>query len=181
MGAVDTYNIAAVADFRQAKKQLGFFLQDSWKVSRRLTVDYGVRYDYGTYYQEEHGRAVDFSATTPNPSAGGALGGFVFEGPGTGHCNCQFAKDYPFAFGPRIGVAYSLNDKTVIRAGWGLVYGQTSINPLGVNTAGIVNTNTVGSQGLGTPAADSGHRYPAQHDSDLADLQPRSCAHPADR
>ena len=64
---VDTYNIAAVADYRQAKKQLGFFLQDSWKVTRKLTIDYGVRYDFGTYYREEHGRAVDFSATTVNP------------------------------------------------------------------------------------------------------------------
>jgi hypothetical protein len=152
LGAVDSYQIAAVADFRQAKKQLGFFLQDSWKVSRKLTVDYGLRYDYGTYYQEEHGRAVDFSATTANPSAGGALGAFIFEGPGTGHCNCDFAKNYPYAYGPRLGAAYSLNDKTVIRAGWGLIYGQTSTNPLGVNTAGIVNTNAVSSSGLGNPA-----------------------------
>jgi len=152
MGAVDSYTIAQVADFRQAKKQLGFYLQDSWKLSRKLTVTYGVRYDYGSYYQEEHGRAVDFSATTPNPSAGGQPGAFIFEGSGTGHCNCQFAKNYPYAFGPRLGAAYSLNDKTVIRLGWGLIYGQTSINPLGVNTAGIVNTNSVGSPGLGTPA-----------------------------
>jgi hypothetical protein len=152
LGAVDNYQIAAVADFRQAKKQLGFFLQDSWKVSRKLTVDYGMRYDYGTYYQEEHGRAVDFSATTANPSAGGAPGAFIFEGGGAGHCNCQFAKNYPYAFGPRIGAAYSLNDKTVIRAGFGLIYGQTSTNPLGLNTAGIVNTNAVSSSGLGNPA-----------------------------
>ena len=136
LGAVDNYQIAALADFRQAKKQLGFFLQDSWKVSRKLTVDYGMRYDYGTYYQEEHGRAVDFSATTPNPSAGNAPGAFIFEGGGAGHCNCQFAKNYPYAFGPRIGAAYSLNDKTVIRAGFGLIYGQTSTNPLGLNKIG---------------------------------------------
>ncbi len=151
LGAVDTYNIAAVADFRNSKKQLGFFLQDSWKISRKLTVDYGLRYDYGTYYQEEHGRAADFSTTTMNPVTK-TPGAFIFEGSGAGHCNCQFANNYPFAFGPRIGVAYSLNDKTVIRAGWGVIYGATSINPLGVNSAGIVNTNTVGSPGQGVPA-----------------------------
>ena len=152
LGDVDSYTIAAVADYRQAKKQLGFYAQDSWKVTRKLTLDYGVRYDFGTYYQEEHGRAVDFSATTPNPNAGGALGAFLFEGDGTGKCNCQFAKNYPWAFGPRVGAAYSLNDKTVIRVGWGIIYGATSINPLGINTAGIVNANSVGSPGLGTPA-----------------------------
>jgi len=151
LGAVDSYNIAAVADYRQSKKQLGFFLQDSWKATRKLTVNYGVRYDFGTYYQEEHGRAVDFSASTINPVTG-TPGGFIFEGNGTGHCNCQFANNYPYAIGPRIGAAYSLNDKTVIRAGWGLIYGQTSTNPLGVNAAGIVNTNTVSSAGSGIPA-----------------------------
>jgi hypothetical protein len=152
LGAVDSYNIAAVADYRQSKKQLGFFLQDSWKITRKLSLDYGVRYDYGTYYREEHGRAVDFSATTANPSAGGAAGAFIFEGPGAGHCNCDFAKNYPYAIGPRVGAAYSINDKTVLRLGFGVIYGQTSTNPLGVNTAGIVNTNSVASQGSGVPA-----------------------------
>jgi hypothetical protein len=160
LGAVDTYNIAAVADFRQSKKQLGFFLQDSWKVSRRFTVDYGVRYDFGTYYREEHGRAVDFSATTTNPVTN-TPGAFIFEGTGPGHCNCDFAHNYPYALGPRVGGAYSLNDKTVIRAGWGLIYGQTSTNPLGLNTAGIVNTNTVGSPGQGIPATTLAAGIPA--------------------
>src|SRR5215472_4267077 len=113
LGDVDQYNIAQVADFRQAKKQLGFFLQDSWKVTRKLTLDYGVRYDYGSYYQEEHGRAADFSKTVINPVTG-TPGGFIFEGNGPGLCNCQFAKNYPYAIGPRAGMAYSLNDKTVI-------------------------------------------------------------------
>jgi hypothetical protein len=152
LGDVDNYNIAAVADYRQSKKQLGGYVQDSWKVTRRFTLDYGLRYDFGTYYQEEHGRAVDFSATTPNPSAGGEPGAFLFEGDGPGKCNCQFAKNYPWAFGPRVGGAYSINNKTVIRVGWGLIYGASSVNPLGINSAGIVNANSVGSPGLGTPA-----------------------------
>jgi hypothetical protein len=160
LGDVDQYNIAAVADYRNSKKQLGFYLQDSWKITHNFTLDYGVRYDYGTYYQEEHGRAVDFSPTTINPVTG-TPGGFAFEGNGPGRCNCQFAKNYPFAIGPRIGAAYSINDKTVIRAGWGLIYGQTSTNPLGVNSAGIVNTNTVASPGLGIPAMTLAGGIPA--------------------
>src|ERR1700733_14326731 len=161
LGAVDNFSIAAVADFRQSKQQLGFYVQDSWKISRKFTLDYGVRYDFGTYYQEEHGRAVDFSPTTPNPSAGGAPGAFIFEGSGPGKCNCQFANNYPYAIGPRVGGAYSLDDKTVIRAGWGLIYGATSINPLGINSAGIVNANSVNSPGLGTPAMTLAGGIPA--------------------
>ena len=152
LGRVDQYQIAASANFRQAKKQLGFYAQDSFKIRRNLTLDYGVRYDYGSYFREEHGRAVNFSPTTPNPSAGGAPGGFIFEGDGPGHCNCNFAKNYPYAFGPRLGLAYSVNPKTVVRLGWGLIYGQTSTNPLGINTAGIVNTQIQSSPGQGNPA-----------------------------
>jgi hypothetical protein len=151
LGLVDSYNIAAPADFRQSKKQLGFFLQDSWKISRKLTVEYGVRYDYGSYYKEEHGRAVNFSATTPNPSVSGAPGAFIFEGDGAGHCNCEFARNYPYAIGPRVGVAYSIDPKTVIRAGWGLIYGATSVNPAGVSTAGIINQFNAASPGQGLP------------------------------
>jgi Carboxypeptidase regulatory-like domain/TonB dependent receptor len=152
LGYVDQYTIAQVADFRNFKEQLGFFLQDSWKISRKLTVDYGVRYDYGTYYTEEHGRAVNFFPNTPNPYAGGQPGAFLYEGNRAGGCNCSFAKNYPYALGPRIGVAYSINDKTVLRGGWGLIYGPTSTNPLGVNSAGIVNTLVQGSPGQGIPA-----------------------------
>jgi len=161
LGAVDQYTIAALADFRQSKKQLGFYAQDSWKIRRNLTLDYGVRYDFGTYFQEQHGRAVNFSPTTPNPSAGGALGAFIFEGSGVGHCNCSFAKNYPYAIGPRLGLAYSVNDKTVIRLGWGLIYGQTSTNPNGVNTAGIVNTSIVGSPGQGIAAMTLANGIPS--------------------
>lgn len=153
LGAVDNYTIAAPPNFRNAKKQLGFYVQDSWKVTRKFTLDYGLRYDYGTYYREEHGRAANFSPTTPNPSAGGALGAYIFEGSGPGLCNCDFAKNYPYAYGPRIGGAYSINSKTVIRGGWGLIYGQTSTNPNGINSGGIINTTSVGSPGLGVPAA----------------------------
>ncbi|MBV9746640.1 MAG: TonB-dependent receptor [Acidobacteriia bacterium] len=152
LGEVDAYNIAAVPDFRQAKKQVGFYAQDSWKVTRNLTLTYGVRYDFGTYYREEHGRAVDFSFTAPNSVVAGHPGAFLYEGSGPGACNCSFANNYPYALGPRVGLAYSINDKTVVRAGWGFIYGTTSVNGGGALTAGIVNTQTVGSPGLGLPA-----------------------------
>jgi len=160
LGAVDQYTIAQVADYRNFKAQLGFFIQDSWKVNRKLTLDYGVRYDYGTYYQEEHGRAVNFFPNVTNPIVG-VPGAFLYEGKGTGACNCNFANNYPFALGPRVGVAYSLDDKTVFRAGWGLIYGPTSTNPLGVNAAGIVNQLIQVSPGQGIPATTLAAGIPA--------------------
>ena len=115
LGLVDNFSIAAPAEYRNLKKQQwGVFVQDSWKVTRNLTVDYGLRWDYGTYFKEEHGRGANFSPTTPNPTVGGYPGAIIFEST----CNCSFAKNYPFALGPRVGVAYQITPKTVFRAGF---------------------------------------------------------------
>jgi hypothetical protein len=147
LGVVDQVQIAAPSETRVGKSEWAVYLQDSWKVTRKLTLDYGLRWDYGTYPREQYGRSADFSTTTPNPSVGGLPGGVIFEGSGAGHCNCSFAKNYPFAIGPRVGLAYQIAPKTVLRAGWGVVYNQTTFFP-----ASSTATATLASQGLGTPA-----------------------------
>src|SRR4029077_11514780 len=50
----------------------------------------------------------------------------IFEGDGPNRCGCTLAKNYPLAFAPRLGAAYQLNNKTVIRAGFGIVYSGTA-------------------------------------------------------
>jgi hypothetical protein len=128
LGQVKTVSIANPVDPRLGKHQLGLYAQDSWKVTRKLTVDYGVRYDYSTYLREEHGRDPFFSPTTPNPAVGNIPGAMIFDGNGAGHCNCDLAKNYPWAFGPRLGVAFQINSKTVFRGGFGVIYGSTESN-----------------------------------------------------
>src|SRR3979409_1950031 len=118
LGLVDSARVSQPPILRLGKSMWGFFAQDTWKVSRRLTVDYGVRYDYGTYLKEQYGRIPNFSPAVANPSAGGHLGAVIFEGNGAGFCNCNFAHNYALAFAPRIGAAYQINAKTVLRAGW---------------------------------------------------------------
>jgi len=108
----------APTDYRIGKSQWGFFAQDSWKVTRKLTLDYGVRYDYGGYGREQYGRSANLGANIANPSAGNHLGGVVYEAT----CGCQFASNYAYGIGPRFGAAYQLNSKTVLRGGWGVVY-----------------------------------------------------------
>jgi hypothetical protein len=144
LGAVKTISLNNPVDPRLGKHQLGLYVQDSWKITRRITFDYGVRYDYSTYLKEQYGRNPFFSPTTPNPAVGGRLGAMIFEGDGPGHCNCNLAKNYPYAFAPRLGLAWSLNDKTVIRAGFGIVYGGTQTN----NNA---NTGLAGSSATKNP------------------------------
>jgi hypothetical protein len=150
LGLVKQVRIDNPVDPRLGKKQLGLFAQDSWKITRKLTVDYGVRYDYSTYLQEEHGRNPFFSPTTPNPALGGILGAIAFDRDGPGHCNCNLAKNYPFAFAPRLGTAFQLNPKTVIRAGFGIVYSSTESNN-NANTGLALSSNTFVTSSFGNP------------------------------
>ena len=116
-GAIATTQYAPV-DARMGKSQWGLFAQDSWKLTPKLTVTYGLRWDLATPSREQYGRSADFSATTANPAVGGRLGAPIFQAT----CNCDFVHTYYYAFGPRVGVAYQIDSKTVIRGGWGLVY-----------------------------------------------------------
>jgi hypothetical protein len=132
MGNLTSVTLAVPADYSNRKKQIGLFLQDTWKITRKLTFDYGLRWDYGTYAKEQYGRTADFSPTVANPSAGGHPGAQIFES----NCHCSFADNYPYAIGPRLGVAYQINSKTVIRAGVGIVYNTTGIIGGTVNRTG---------------------------------------------
>ena len=110
LGLVDSGIDRQSADGARGAKRLGIFCAGQLEgYSRKLTLDYGLRYDYQGYPREQYGRYPDFSPTTPNPSAGGLPGAVIFEGGGPGHCNCSFGKMYPYAFGPRLGAAYQIN------------------------------------------------------------------------
>jgi hypothetical protein len=135
LGEVTSATQYAPVDARMFKQQWALFLQDSWKITRKLTVDYGLRWDYATAAQEQHGRSANLGTNVPNSAAGGRLGAAIFEAT----CGCTFLSNYPYAIGPRLGVAYQLDRKTVFRGGWGIAYGfPADINLQ--NTANITNT-----------------------------------------
>jgi hypothetical protein len=124
---------------------MGFYAQDSWKVTRRLTLDYGLRYDFQTYLKEQYGRMQDASFSTPNPTVGGLPGAGIYEGYGGGRCNCALSHNYPYAFGPRVGAAFQINSKTVLRGGAGVTYGLLQ-TPAGASysTADYYSFNALG-------------------------------------
>jgi Carboxypeptidase regulatory-like domain len=128
LGAVGGFNITPVAETRLGNHSFAMYLQDTWKVTRKLTLDYGLRYDYVTELKEQYGRMQNAAFNTPNPNAGGRNGTVIYEGDGGGRCDCHFQSNYPYAIGPRLGVAYQINSKTVFRAGAGLAYGTAPNN-----------------------------------------------------
>ncbi len=131
----------------------GLFLQDTWKVTRKLTLDYGIRWDWQQPLKELHDRMISFSPTTPNLTANGLLGAVIYAGNGAGRCNCQFAPSYPYAIAPRVGVAYQLNPKTVIRGGVGVSYAPLAALLTDPSASGTgFNTVTIPSPGNGVAA-----------------------------
>lgn len=146
LGLVDSGNIRQPAVAKLGKNEEGAYLQDSWKVTRKLTLEYGIRYDFSTYQKEEHGRFGSLSAKVPDPAAGGQPGAVIYEAT----CNCNFAKNYPWGFGPRFAAAYQVNSKTVIRGGAGLIYNGTPNN--NVITRQVTSSNPFSAPAFGTPA-----------------------------
>lgn len=137
LGDVTSATQYAPVDSRMFKSQWALFVQDAWKVTRRLTLNYGIRWDLATPNTEEYGRSANLGLTMPNPAAGNHPGAAIFQAT----CKCSFVNTYPYAIGPRLGVAYQLNSKTVLRGGWGLVYAPPNDLTL-ENTADITNTPT---------------------------------------
>lgn len=139
-------------NYRLGKYQFAAFLEDSWKVNQKLTLDYGVRWDLAGPPKETYGRLGEFDPGLANSNAGGHPGATQYAS----NCGCSFYPPaYPYAIGPRMGVAYQINPKTVFRGGWGLVYqfatdgeggalvSSTATNaPAGINA--YVNTQSPG-------------------------------------
>jgi len=127
LGQVDNLNINPATQSKLGYHSFAFYAQDSWKITRKLTLDYGLRYDFETYLKEQYGRMPNTVFNVTNPVTG-TPGATLFEGYGGGRCNCAFSHNYPYAFGPRLGVAYQVLPKTVIRGGVALQYNMAPNN-----------------------------------------------------
>ena len=82
LGGVDNGYIGIPTKSRLGAHSFSGFAQDSWKITRKLTLDYGLRYDFQTCLKEQYGRIPYFSPSTPNPAAGNLPGAVAFEGYG---------------------------------------------------------------------------------------------------
>jgi len=123
LGHTNGITLSQVTDARLGRHMEAFYAQDSWKVTRKLTLNYGLRYDYATLYREQYGRMQNANFNEINPLLN-RLGNVDYEG----SCHCQFNKNYPWAFGPRLSVAYQIAPNTVLRAGSALAYGTSADN-----------------------------------------------------
>src|SRR5579871_2317725 len=123
--------------------QYGFFGQDNWKVTPKLTLNLGLRYDVTLPRTDRYNRQNWFSTTAASPLNGGSLsyddqfngpttlqlrGGEVFASPSQ---RTNYITDW-HDLQPRFGLAYQFAPKMVVRGGYGIYYGQSRSGVTGV-------------------------------------------------
>jgi len=172
--------------YAEQSQGLALYVQDDWKLTPKLTVTLGLRYELDTPVTERFNRSIrqfDFSAASPIQDAAKAnyarnpipevpvsqfqvLGGLTFAGV-QGNPRTLWNKDANNLM-PRLGFAYMLTTRTVFRGGYGLFFDQLGITRRHVNLSGFNrNTELV-------PTINNGQNFIAT----LADPFPQGIARP---
>ncbi|PYV37250.1 MAG: hypothetical protein DMG09_15220, partial [Acidobacteria bacterium] len=115
LGEAWTYGTGSVGN---RARYYALFAQDDYKVTARLTLNLGLRWDIQMPRYEVVNRFATFDPALPNPGAGNHLGAIRFATPE----QRTFADTDWKQLGPRFGLAYRVNDKTVVRGGYGIYY-----------------------------------------------------------
>ncbi len=134
LGQIDSGNISTTNFISSQKVAYGFYAQDDWKVTPKLTLNLGIRYELWSPIDERFARQANFDLQTQTL--------YIPKGPNQDAAlPPNFAASFPtvkvvrgtvpstlipwdkFDFGPRFGLAYQVMNKTVIRLGYGMFYG----------------------------------------------------------
>jgi hypothetical protein len=131
LGEVNTANVTAYANqARWLRSYFAGFVQDTIRVTPTFTLNVGLRYEIDEPQKEAYGDTSNISLTQTNPGAGNLPGVLVFAGKGAGrngNVNERWANIWKKDIGPRLGFAWSpslFKGKTVIRGGYGIIYGN---------------------------------------------------------
>ncbi len=161
--ATPSIGLDYVSELAGRYKTISPYVRDSYKVTNKLTMDLGLRWDYLPPFHELRNRWTYLNPTLTNPLTN-TPGMLEFAGSygGSGvSCGCKTpVPTYWKYFGPRVGLAYSVNNKTVIRSGFALVFtqaggvggrggafngtGQTGFNVSAIGPTGSITGATAG-------------------------------------
>jgi Carboxypeptidase regulatory-like domain len=129
LGQVQSANqtIAVEPTFREG--YTAGWVNDEFKMSDKLTLTLGLRFDYQMARTEVNDQYSTFDPNTPNPGAGGHPGAIIFAGSGPGRAGTRtFENPDKDAWGPRVGAAYRINDKSALRGGYGIYYAHVAFD-----------------------------------------------------
>ena len=124
-GTTNAYSLANYYVAHLTQNMHSLYAQDDWKVIPKLTLNIGLRWEYGSPYADLYNRVSNFDpgsqtvlTTTPGAVAGNGI--TPFSGGGT-YGKTLVNPDFT-DFGPRLGFAYAIDPKTAIRGGFGMSY-----------------------------------------------------------
>lgn len=174
LGLPSSGGVTRAANYAEQSTSWGVFFHDDWRVTQKLTLNLGLRWEYEGALTERFNRSVrgfDASVVQPFDAAARAAytlnptpevpaaafqsrGGLTFAGVG-GNPRALFNTPKT-NFMPRIGFAYRINPKTVFRGGYGIFYGFLGQRRGDVNQTGFSRvTNFVASQDNGLTFANN--------------------------
>jgi len=124
-GLTSTYGLANyfVAHLRQTMDSV--YAQDDWKLNPKLTLNLGLRWEYGSPYSEQHNYISNFDPTTQTVltlSPGATAGNGITPVTAGGVYGKTLVNPSLGDYGPRVGFAYALTPKTSVRGGYGISY-----------------------------------------------------------
>ena len=126
LGLPSTGNILFNANDPRDSSRYGyqaFYINDNWKVTSRVTLTIGMRYDVPLARYNPLGYFTSFDPNLPNPRADGRPGALKYSGFGPGRINAKRFGDIDWKeFGPRAGIAWQFGPRTVVRGGYGIYY-----------------------------------------------------------
>jgi hypothetical protein len=156
LGTISSGYMDHRADGDMWSKYLGVYVQDDWHVTTRLTFNLGLRWDVGFPREDNHNQLSYFNMSAPSPIAGqvpgypNLLGAMEFVTPSNRQQTPTDLSDW----GPRFGFAYKLDEKTVIRGAYTVMYAPTPLQASSSASAGMEGFTT---QSTVVPSYDANH------------------------
>ena len=115
-GTTNNYALATYFRAHLLQSMHNTYAQDDWHVTPKLTLNLGVRWEYGSPYSEEHNNLSNF-----DPSATSTAAAILTAKDGSTYSKTLVNPDYG-DWAPRVGFAYALTPRTALRAGYGISY-----------------------------------------------------------
>jgi hypothetical protein len=154
LGAANTGATETIRNLPQTYAYDGFYAQDDWRITKKLLINFGLRYEYTAPPVAGGNQYSNFSPTTPNPAVNNYPGALVFAGSGPGRTGqSSLIPGYYGAIGPRLGLAYALDSKTTVRGGAARSFSRVTVVASSSHYAGFIGQYAFASSNNGvTPA-----------------------------